>query len=78
MINNRGNLEGRVFCRHLDDSVVPMSYCRDICPNGGDCKERRCLEPRYDSWAQRRVILEKRGFMIERERGTISWAEARQ
>jgi hypothetical protein len=60
-----GNYEGRMFCRVKNDSVVPLSYCRDVCPLNGECPERLCGNPRWDSWQMRRSILQLRGFGIE-------------
>jgi hypothetical protein len=59
--------EGHMFCRVKNDSVVPLSYCHDICSMKGDCPERTCNTPRWDSWQLRRVILEMRGFTIDQK-----------
>ncbi|MCW4039277.1 MAG: hypothetical protein NWE83_00840 [Candidatus Bathyarchaeota archaeon] len=60
-----GNLEGRMFCSVKNDVVVPLSYCRDVCPRNGECPDRECGNPRWDSWQMRRTILEKRGFISD-------------
>lgn len=59
------NIEGRIFCRIKNDSVVPLSYCRDVCPRHGDCPERLCGQPRWDSWQMRRSILKLQGFLLD-------------
>ena len=61
-MNNRANLEGRILCRTKNSAIVPYSYCIDICPSGGDCGDRKCSEPQWDSWQLRSEILELKGI----------------